>query len=61
MSKLTLVFFDAGGGHRAAAQALASVIRSQNRPWEIELLNLQELLDEIATELQQTLRPLVSA
>jgi 1,2-diacylglycerol 3-beta-galactosyltransferase len=47
VSKLTLVFFDAGGGHRAAAQALASVIRSQNRPWEIELLNLQELLDEI--------------
>src|SRR5215472_6573572 len=47
VSKITLVFFDAGGGHRAAAQALASVIRGQNRPWEITLLNLQELLEEI--------------
>jgi 1,2-diacylglycerol 3-beta-galactosyltransferase len=44
--KITLVYFDAGGGHRAATQALASVIRSRELPWDIELLNLQELLDQ---------------
>lgn len=46
-AKITLVFFNAGGGHRAAAQALVSVIQARQRPWKIELLNLQELLDEI--------------
>jgi hypothetical protein len=47
MRRLTIVFFDAGGGHRNAANALKSVIERQQRPWEIELLNLQELLDTI--------------
>ena len=43
--RLTLVYFDAGGGHRAATQALASVIRSRGLPWDTDKLNLQELLD----------------
>jgi len=47
MRKLTIVFFDAGGGHRNAANALKSVIERQQRPWQVELLNLQELLDAI--------------
>jgi 1,2-diacylglycerol 3-beta-galactosyltransferase len=47
MGKITIVFFDAGGGHRNAATALKSVIEQQQRPWELELLNLQELLDRI--------------
>jgi len=46
-AKLTFVYFDAGGGHRSAADALCSVIREQRRPWEIACLNLQELLDDI--------------
>lgn len=47
MRKLIIVFFDAGGGHRNAANALKTVIEQQNRPWQVELLNLQELLDTI--------------
>ena len=47
MKKLDFVFFDAGGGHRAAAHALASVIRDQKRPVEVRMVNLQEMLDSI--------------
>ena len=43
----TLVFFDAGGGHRAAANALRQVIETQQRPWDVHLVNLQELLDPL--------------
>jgi hypothetical protein len=45
--KITIVFFDAGGGHRSAAEALKSVLETQPRPWKVELLNLQELLDQL--------------
>jgi 1,2-diacylglycerol 3-beta-galactosyltransferase len=45
--KLTFVYFDAGGGHRSAATALAEVIEREGRPWDITLLNLQELLDDL--------------
>lgn len=45
--RLTIVFFDAGGGHRSAAEALKSVLTTQPLPWQVELLNLQELLDQI--------------
>jgi UDP-N-acetylglucosamine:LPS N-acetylglucosamine transferase len=45
--RLDLVFFDAGGGHRAAAHALRSVIEAQQLPFEVRLVNLQELLDSI--------------
>ena len=45
--KITVVFFDAGGGHRSAAEALKAVLESQSRPWQVELLNLQELLDRL--------------
>lgn len=40
-----LVYFNAGGGHRAAAQALQSVIAEQQRPWQVRLVNLFEVLD----------------
>jgi 1,2-diacylglycerol 3-beta-galactosyltransferase len=42
-----LIFFDAGGGHRAAATALESVIRQQDRPWDIRLVDLQDVLDDL--------------
>jgi len=45
-SRITFVYFDAGGGHRAATNALCSAIRERELPWEITCLNLQELLDE---------------
>lgn len=41
------MFFDAGGGHRAAATALQQVIASQDRPWDIHLIDLQDVLDEL--------------
>ena len=47
MKRIDLVFFDAGGGHRAAANALRQVIGAEGRPWEIRVVNLQELLDPL--------------
>ena len=47
MEPIEFCFFDAGGGHRAAATALEMSIRSQGLPWDVRLTNLQELLDEL--------------
>lgn len=47
MERIEFGFFDAGGGHRAAATALEMSIRAQQRPWDVRLTNLQELLDEL--------------
>jgi hypothetical protein len=47
MERIEFCFFDAGGGHRAAATALELAIQAQRRPWEVRLTNLQELLDSI--------------
>jgi UDP-N-acetylglucosamine:LPS N-acetylglucosamine transferase len=47
MLRIEFGFFDAGGGHRAAANALDIAIRGQQRPWEVRLTNLQELLDTL--------------
>ena len=47
MERIEFCFFDAGGGHRAAATALEVAIQAQRRPWEIRLTNLQELLDPL--------------
>jgi 1,2-diacylglycerol 3-beta-galactosyltransferase len=47
MKKLDFIFFDAGGGHRAAANALQQVMARQKRPFEIRMVNLQELLDSL--------------
>ena len=42
---IDLVYFNAGGGHRAAATALETVMREQGRPWQVRLVNLMEVLD----------------
>jgi 1,2-diacylglycerol 3-beta-galactosyltransferase len=47
MQRVDLVYFDAGGGHRAAANALLQVIGGQKRPWDVRMINLQELLDPL--------------
>jgi hypothetical protein len=47
MHNLTIVFHDAGGGHRSAAGALKTVLEAQYHPWNVRLLNLQELLEPI--------------
>jgi UDP-N-acetylglucosamine:LPS N-acetylglucosamine transferase len=47
VTKIDFIYFDAGGGHRAAATALKAVIEQQRRPWDIRMVNLQELLDPL--------------
>lgn len=47
MKKIKILFHDAGGGHRNAAVALQSVICQQNRGWEVELVQFQELSDRL--------------
>ena len=47
MKRLDFIYFDAGGGHRAAANALREVMERQSRPFEIRMVNLQEVLDAI--------------
>jgi Glycosyltransferase family 28 C-terminal domain len=46
-ARLSFVYFDAGGGHRSATKALVAAAQEQCLPWEIECLNLQELLDPL--------------
>jgi len=45
MKRLDFVFFDAGGGHRAAANALRQVMERRGAAEGIRLVNLQEVLD----------------
>jgi len=45
--KIDFIYIDAGGGHRAAAKALAEVIGEQERPWDLQFLCIQDLLDGI--------------
>jgi UDP-N-acetylglucosamine:LPS N-acetylglucosamine transferase len=47
MERIEFCFFDAGGGHRAAATALQMSIEAQRRSWDVRLLNIQELLEEL--------------
>jgi len=47
LRKLTIVFHDGGGGHRNAAEALKGVLTTQQNPWDVRLLNIQELLDQL--------------
>jgi UDP-N-acetylglucosamine:LPS N-acetylglucosamine transferase len=45
MKKVHVVFHDGGGGHRNAAVALQTVISQQQRDWQIELIQFQDLTD----------------
>jgi hypothetical protein len=47
LRKLTIVFHHAGGGHRNAAEAVKSTLTTQEQPWDVELLDIQELLDTL--------------
>ncbi len=47
MRKLTIVYHHAGGGHRSAADALQAKLSAQEDPWDVSLLDIQELLDPI--------------
>ena len=47
MRKLTIVFHHAGGGHQSAADALKATLAGQEYPWDVSLLDIQELLDPL--------------
>src|ERR1700738_1367793 len=47
MKKVHILFHDAGGGHRNAAVALQAVLAEQQRPWQVELVQFQELTDKL--------------
>jgi hypothetical protein len=47
MKKVHVVFHDGGGGHRNAAVALQTVISQQQRDWQLELVQFQDLTDQL--------------
>jgi hypothetical protein len=47
MKKIHVVFHDGGGGHRNAAVALQTIASQQGRPWQIELVQFQDLTDRL--------------
>jgi hypothetical protein len=47
MIKIHVLFHDAGGGHRNAAVALQTICKEQKRPWNVELVQFQELTDHL--------------
>jgi len=47
MKKIQILFHDAGGGHRNAAVALQTVIAQENRPWQVDLVQFQDLTDHL--------------
>jgi UDP-N-acetylglucosamine:LPS N-acetylglucosamine transferase len=47
MKKIHVVFHDGGGGHRNAAIALQTIASQQGRPWQVELVQFQDLTDRL--------------
>lgn len=47
MKRIHVLFHDSGGGHRNAAVALQTVTAQQQRPWQIELIQFQDLADQL--------------
>ena len=47
MKRIHVVFHDGGGGHRNAAIALQTIAAEQQRPWEVNLVQFQDLTDRL--------------
>lgn len=47
MKTVDLIYFDAGGGHRAAATALQQAIRAAGLPLEPRMIHLRDILEPI--------------
>jgi hypothetical protein len=47
MRRICVLFHDAGGGHRNAAVALQTIAIQQDRPWQVELIQFQDLTDKL--------------
>lgn len=46
-ARIDLIFFDAGGGHRASATALKALADQQQRGWQVRMVNLRDILEPI--------------
>lgn len=44
---IELVYCDAGGGHRSAANALREIVLRERRPWQVSQTNLLRVFDEL--------------
>jgi hypothetical protein len=47
MRNIHVLFHDAGGGHRNAALALQSVVARQQRDWQLNLIQFQDLTNKL--------------
>jgi len=47
MTKVQIVFHDAGGGHRNAAVALQGMAKAHSRDWEVELTQFQDITNRL--------------
>jgi UDP-N-acetylglucosamine:LPS N-acetylglucosamine transferase len=47
VKRIHIVFHDGGGGHRNAAVALQTVLSQQQRDWQVELIQFQDLTDRL--------------
>ena len=45
VTQVELVYFNAGGGHRAAAQALQAVLAERRPDWQVRPVDLFRILD----------------
>jgi len=57
MKTVDLIYFNAGGGHRASALALQQSIEQAGLPWQVRLVNLTEVLDPQGTLRKYTFSP----
>src|ERR1041385_6578619 len=46
MTRLAIVYFDAGSGHRSAARGLATVLCQQHPDWDVRVINLLDIFAE---------------
>jgi UDP-N-acetylglucosamine:LPS N-acetylglucosamine transferase len=45
MTTIDLIYFNAGGGHRAAAAALQTALQRQHPDWQVRCVNLIDMID----------------
>lgn len=49
MTKVDLIYFNAGGGHRAASVALSTILAKTHPEWDVRCVNLTEVLENKIT------------
>src|SRR5262245_45653470 len=56
--EVVLFIVDAGGGHRASANALVAAAEQEGRPWRFRIVNAQEVLSPLDLWRRVTGRPI---